>query len=700
MGLWGIVPLTIIGCTVDDAVTLHISGSGLCMSAADKVNDTPLRQVACSGDESQQFRFIPYAGSYLVTHVESGKCLDVADWSVQDGARIQLWTCHGGDNQRFAFGSRGGSDFEMRSVLSDKCVSVSGGSTASGAEMVQRTCDDGADQTLYTHVEREASPDWGRLVDPAGGESQAIRGAFFFTGSDKSTLGHTYTPKESRHLAWDADPLNRAYAVDRISTAGVNVIFMSTWGRGAELDATNTWAPTWVTETSRDQLFDLAHAYDVQVAPVIETTIPHFTLVNRATLSCLHVPGASWDSGVALEESPCVYGNWDYQFRVQKPHWVDENDSNPSDDTYREIRVHESAKCLDVRAYGTADGTPVQQWDCTDAANQVFNMEPVDAVEETFRFRDTFSGKCLTLNLSGKLVIMPCDTGYEQQFYVHNNVGDKATWLIWEKRYSTPDELGRLEVKASPAPYLEDQVTALVEHYITGPAHSYWPDTWSRVYDRKGSPRYLVYLMFAKSSDTRLRDNDWKWAEDLQQTADNVYDRTGVRIGFTLDTAPGPDYGHFRQYYNVTSMASAPALWRHDAFLGIQPYSPESFMGDATVSDVDRTDTKRQFYEDWIRTGLPVILGMVPYYRVHSDLSGPPDPPLFGTTDQWIDYQTQMLRDLDVQGVMYTAWNGYDEGYAGVVGANFHHNPNATPLATYDRFYLWAMTLFSETAAK
>jgi hypothetical protein len=258
-----------------------------------------------------------------------------------------------------------------------------------------------------------------------------------------------------------------------------------------------------------------------------------------------------------------------------------------------------------------------------------------------------------------------------------------------------------LESKASPAPYLEDQVTALLEHYVINPDDPSWPSTWAQIIDRTGAPRHLVYLMFAKSSDTRLRHRDWKWAADLQRVADNIYTRTGIRVGFTLDTAPGPDYGAFWQYYNVTSMASAPALWRYAAFLGIQPYSPESFFGDATMSDWERTNFKRGFYEDWLRSGLPVILGMVPYYRVEPDGHPPLDnEPLFGTTDAWIHMQTQMLDDLPVQGVMYTAWNGYDEAYAGVFGKNFHHNPHAYPEWCYTRFFEWAQDIFDLAASK
>ena len=520
----------------DQAYSLRLKHSDQCVTAIGNNNDAPVRQFRCIGEDLQQFRFLLQpTNDYLVAHVRSGKCLDVADWSMSDGVPLQLWTCHGGENQRFNINMRAEGEYELVSVLSDKCLSLDTADT-----VVQSECDKGDNQTITLEQQSRASSEWGRLASPTNGEGEAVRSAYFFVGSSKGTSGHTYYPYDDRHLHWDDSPVNREFAVDRMVQAGVNVILMSTWGRGAELDATNRWAPTWVTPTSRDQLFDLATVKGVRVAPVIETTIPHFALMSAYNWNCLHVPGGSLDSGTAMEATFCDFGNWNFQFRVQKPHWVVEGDSDPSDDNYREIRVHASAKCLDVRAYGTADGTTVQQWDCTDAHNQTFDVELVDADVGAYRFRDMHSGKCLHVNPSNLLVIETCSSSPRQRFYVYHTGGGPDPSLIWEKRYSLPDELGRLEKKSSPAPYLEDQITALIEHYVTSPDNPAWSDTWAKLYDRTGAPRHLVYLMFAKSSDTRLRHKDWKWAQDLQKVADNVFDRTGVGLAlpWTRHRAP------------------------------------------------------------------------------------------------------------------------------------------------------------------
>lgn len=48
---------------------------------------------------AQHFKGTNLAGCCRIVSKHSGKCLDVADWSKQDGASIQQYTPHGGENQ-------------------------------------------------------------------------------------------------------------------------------------------------------------------------------------------------------------------------------------------------------------------------------------------------------------------------------------------------------------------------------------------------------------------------------------------------------------------------------------------------------------------------------------------------------------------------------------------------------------------------
>jgi hypothetical protein len=83
---------------------------------------------------------------YLVRNRYSGKCLDVAGISKDDGAAVQLWDCWSGPNQQWAIEDAGfffdGEYFTVQLVSrhSGRCLDVWGSSTESGGNVVQRGC--------------------------------------------------------------------------------------------------------------------------------------------------------------------------------------------------------------------------------------------------------------------------------------------------------------------------------------------------------------------------------------------------------------------------------------------------------------------------------------------------------------------------------------------------------------------------------
>jgi hypothetical protein len=52
----------------------------------------------CNGTGAQQF--VLNAASDLV-NPQANKCVDIKDWNGNEGARLQLWECHGGANQKW-----------------------------------------------------------------------------------------------------------------------------------------------------------------------------------------------------------------------------------------------------------------------------------------------------------------------------------------------------------------------------------------------------------------------------------------------------------------------------------------------------------------------------------------------------------------------------------------------------------------------
>ncbi|MBB2922811.1 pectate lyase [Cellulomonas cellasea] len=99
-----------------------------------------LIQYTRAGGANQQFQFVSSGdGWYRVKSRHSGKVLDVWEWSTADGAEIRQWTDTGGDNQQFRLSDSEGGRVRLVSKLSTKVVQVKDRSTADAALIVQGT---------------------------------------------------------------------------------------------------------------------------------------------------------------------------------------------------------------------------------------------------------------------------------------------------------------------------------------------------------------------------------------------------------------------------------------------------------------------------------------------------------------------------------------------------------------------------------
>jgi hypothetical protein len=82
---------------------------------------------ACTAILSQVRSHGPFFGSALKVHIinqKSGKCLEVADWKRDDGAAIQQWRYHGGENQVWVLRGVGQAGFAIVSLHTGKCIEV------------------------------------------------------------------------------------------------------------------------------------------------------------------------------------------------------------------------------------------------------------------------------------------------------------------------------------------------------------------------------------------------------------------------------------------------------------------------------------------------------------------------------------------------------------------------------------------------
>ncbi|MGX6605867.1 family 16 glycosylhydrolase [Micromonosporaceae bacterium Da 78-11] len=78
-----------------------LRGLGKCMDPAGGAltNGTPIQLVTCNGNPVQRFT-ISAAGDLV--NVSANKCVDIDAWNSNNGAKLILWDCTGGSNQKWA----------------------------------------------------------------------------------------------------------------------------------------------------------------------------------------------------------------------------------------------------------------------------------------------------------------------------------------------------------------------------------------------------------------------------------------------------------------------------------------------------------------------------------------------------------------------------------------------------------------------
>jgi hypothetical protein len=114
------------------------SGKALDVSAASTNNGAPLQQWTRHNGDNQQFQFIDSGGGYYRLRARhSGKALDVAGYSTADSAAVQQWSDIYGSNQQFRLADAANGDVRLINRNSGKVVEVQNASTADGARVVQ-----------------------------------------------------------------------------------------------------------------------------------------------------------------------------------------------------------------------------------------------------------------------------------------------------------------------------------------------------------------------------------------------------------------------------------------------------------------------------------------------------------------------------------------------------------------------------------
>jgi uncharacterized protein (DUF1800 family) len=128
--------------------------SGKCLDVTNwsTANGTRMQQWACTGNDNQAWQLQAAAsGTSVIVSRFSAKVLDVMDWSPDDGAPIQQWDPSGGANQQWALQPVGDGSYVITSAFSGKALDVTDGSQSDGAPIQQWTVHGGANQRWILH---------------------------------------------------------------------------------------------------------------------------------------------------------------------------------------------------------------------------------------------------------------------------------------------------------------------------------------------------------------------------------------------------------------------------------------------------------------------------------------------------------------------------------------------------------------------
>ncbi|MFJ8010924.1 RICIN domain-containing protein [Streptomyces sp. NPDC096339] len=122
--------------------------SGRCLEIADwsTANGAVARQWSCTGGANQKWTYDLNTG--YIKNANSGLCLEIADWSTANGAVARQWSCTGGANQKwdYLFYSNDTPYFGLANQNSDRVLEIADWSTANGAIARQWGLTGGANQ--------------------------------------------------------------------------------------------------------------------------------------------------------------------------------------------------------------------------------------------------------------------------------------------------------------------------------------------------------------------------------------------------------------------------------------------------------------------------------------------------------------------------------------------------------------------------
>lgn len=141
--LWRIQPYPYADTAV--RIVSEHSGKALDVAGLDSESGANVQQYRLHGGDNQWWTLDPVGNLkdnpvYRIISLLSGKALDVDDAGLEDGANVQQYRYHGGENQHWKLVPTPEGCCRIVSIHSGKCLDVSGESLLNGANVQQHAC--------------------------------------------------------------------------------------------------------------------------------------------------------------------------------------------------------------------------------------------------------------------------------------------------------------------------------------------------------------------------------------------------------------------------------------------------------------------------------------------------------------------------------------------------------------------------------
>jgi beta-xylosidase len=182
-----------------------------------------ITQWTRSTANNQQWQFVDSGGGYYrIKSRHSGKVLDVYNWSTANGAAIVQWTDHNGNNQQWSLLDSTGGYVRFISRHSGKALEVQGASTADNANIVQYDNWNGNNQQWQLILVGSTPPPTTTSPPPSGTFTNPTVWQDFADG-DIIRVGDTYYYSASTMHYSPGAPILRSYDLVNWEYAGHSV---------------------------------------------------------------------------------------------------------------------------------------------------------------------------------------------------------------------------------------------------------------------------------------------------------------------------------------------------------------------------------------------------------------------------------------------------------------------------------------------